>query len=168
MTLRTTWLSSLRVAICLVACIAVPSLHGQTASLSGVVSDATGAVIPGAAVGIANDANGLSRNASTDAAGRFAFVQVPPGTYTIVTESPGFEPVVTKDVALLVNTNVTSDIVLGQVAAVAETVEVAASGVQVNTTDASVGNAFGTKPIVQLPARSTLATPRACCRCRPA
>ncbi len=151
MTLRTTWLSSLRVAICLVACIAVPSLHGQTASLSGVVSDATGAVIPGAAVGIANDANGLSRNASTDAAGRFAFVQVPPGTYTIVTESPGFEPVVTKDVALLVNTNVTSDIVLGQVAAVAETVEVAASGVQVNTTDASVGNAFGTKPIVQLP-----------------
>lgn len=139
------------VGIVLALTVATPSLRSQSASLSGVVTDATGAVIPGAEVELTNDGNGLQRTSSSDGGGRFVFAQLPPGTYTVVTASPGFEDVVTPGVALRVNTNVTTDIVLGQLAAVAESVEVSASGTQVNTTDASVGNAFGTKPIVQLP-----------------
>ena len=129
----------------------VPALYGQAASLNGVISDATGAVVPGAEIDVMNDENGLQRSAVSDGGGRYAFAQLPPGTYTVVATMAGFESVMTTDVVLLVNTRVTRDIVLGQVAAVAETVQVSAAGAQVNTTDATVGNAFGTKPIRQLP-----------------
>lgn len=131
--------------------LAATPLHGQAASLTGVISDATGAVVPGAEIDVMNEENGLQRSALSDSGGRYAFAQLPPGTYTVVATMTGFEAVLTTGVTLLVNTSVTRDVVLGQVAAVAETVEVSASGAQVNTTDASVGNAFGTKPIRQLP-----------------
>ena len=131
--------------------LSAPLLFGQAAGLSGLVSDATGAVVPGVEIDVMNEENGLQRSAVSDSGGRYAFAQLPPGTYTIVANMTGFEPVLTTGLALLVNTNVTRDIVLGQVAAVAETVDVSASAAQVNTTDASVGNAFGTKPIRQLP-----------------
>ena len=74
-----------------------------------------------------------------------------PGTYTLVATKEGFESVITEGVILLVNTIVTNDVVFGSVKAIKEILNVSASGVQVNTTDASVGNAFGTKPIRQLP-----------------
>ena len=131
--------------------VVVPALYGQAASLNGVISDATGAVVPGAEIDVMNDENGLQRSAVSDGGGRYAFAQLPPGTYTVVATMAGFESVMTTDVVLLVNTRVTRDIVLGQVAAVAETVQVSAAGAQVNATDATVGNAFGTKPIRQLP-----------------
>ena len=131
--------------------VVVPVLYGQAASLNGVISDATGAVVPGAEIDVMNDENGLQRSAVSDGGGRYAFAQLPPGTYTVVATMAGFESVLTTDVVLLVNTRVTRDIVLGQVAAVAETVQVSAAGAQVNATDATVGNAFGTKPIRQLP-----------------
>ena len=131
--------------------IAAPALYGQAAGLVGVISDATGAIVPGAEIDVMNERIGLQRSAVSDGGGRYAFAQLPPGTYTIVTTMAGFESVMTTDVLLLVNTTVTRDIVLGAVAAVAETVEVSAAGAQVNTTDATVGNAFGTKPIRQLP-----------------
>ena len=98
-----------------------------------------------------NEETGLQRSVLSDGAGRYAFAQLPPGTYTLVAVKEGFESVITEGVMLLVNTNVTNDVVFGSVEAVTETVSVSASGVQVNTTDASVGNAFGTKPIRQLP-----------------
>ena len=142
-----------RLAICIVVAVLVApqSVVGQSAGLSGVVSDATGAVIPGATIDVLNEDNGLQRSSTSDGGGRFAFAQLPPGPYTIVAEMTGFELVTISGVQIRVNTSVSQDIVLGEVAAVAETVEVTASGVQVNTTDASVGNAFGTRPIVQLP-----------------
>lgn len=151
------WLSRLPTIarIILFAAIAsassVPSLQGQSAGLSGVVTDATGGVVPEAEIAVMNEETGLQRSALSDGAGRYAFAQLPPGTYTLAAVKEGFESVITEGVMLLVNTNVTNDVVFGSVEAVTETVSVTASGVQVNTTDASVGNAFGTKPIRQLP-----------------
>ena len=135
----------------IVVALSVPSLYGQSTGLSGVVTDATGGVVPEAEIAVMNEETGLQRSALSDGAGRYAFAQLPPGTYTLVAVKEGFESVITEGVMLLVNTNVTNDVVFGSVEAVTETVSVSASGVQVNTTDASVGNAFGTKPIRQLP-----------------
>ena len=129
----------------------VPSLLAQSSGLSGVVTDETGSVVPEADIEVMNGEIGLQRSVLSDSAGRYAFAQLRPGTYTLVATKEGFESVITEGVILLVNTTVTNDVVFGSVEAIKETLNVSAFGVQVNTTDASVGNAFGTKPIRQLP-----------------
>jgi len=58
----------------------------------GSVTDPTGAVVPGATVTIANRDTGLTRTATTDAAGRFDFPQLLPGTYSVKVRAAGFEP----------------------------------------------------------------------------
>ena len=140
------WLQCLALAL-----FAASAASGQTAELSGLVTDSTGGVIPGAAIDILNNENGLGRSIETDAAGRYAFAQLPPGNYSLFATMDPFQPVEIPGVALLVNTSTTRDITFGALEAQREAVTVTASGVQVNTTDASVGNAFGTKPIRQLP-----------------
>ncbi len=128
-----------------------PVLFGQSSGLSGVVTDETGGVIPGAEIDIMNEANGFQRSVESNEEGNYTFAQLPPGSYTLSAVQEGFAPVIIEGVSLLVNTNVTLPVVFGTVEAVEEAVTVSASAAQLNTTDASVGNAFGTKPIVQLP-----------------
>ena len=137
--------------VCCIGLVSAGSALGQSSSLSGVVTDPTGALVPGTEIEVINSENGLQRAAQSDAGGRFSFAQLAPGTYVLYAAQEGFELVEIPNITLLVNTSVTVDVLLGTVAAVAEKVQVSASGVQVNTTDASVGNAFGTRPIKQLP-----------------
>ena len=71
------------------------SLFGQgetTSAIVGEARDATGAVVPGAAVTIASLETGLTRSVRTDPAGRFNFPQLRPGAYSVKVEAPGFEP----------------------------------------------------------------------------
>ncbi len=131
--------------------VTLPALYAQSSTLTGLAMDSTGAVIPGANIEVVNEENDLKRAGTTDASGRYTFVQLPPGPYTIVSTLAGFERAVTAGVVLLVNTTVDWDMVLGEVEAVEESIDVSAAVAQVNTTDASIGNAFGTKPIRQLP-----------------
>ena len=70
-------------------------------SLSGVVTDPSGGVVPGATVKIENVAQGLSREAKTDQAGRYAFPQVPPGTYKLTgAKAAGFADIIVNEVIL--------------------------------------------------------------------
>ena len=70
----------------------VNSLHAQTGSgtISGIVTDASGAVVPGATVSIENPVSGFSRTAKTDAAGRYQFTNLPRNTYHLVANAAGF------------------------------------------------------------------------------
>ncbi|MCY4189628.1 MAG: carboxypeptidase-like regulatory domain-containing protein, partial [Bryobacterales bacterium] len=129
----------------------VPAMFGQLSGLNGVVTDATGSVVPAAEVDIMNEANGFQRSVVSNEVGRYTFVQLPPGSYTLSAFREGFAPVIIEGISLLVNTSVTLPVALRAVEAVQETVTVSAAATQLNTTDASVGNAFGTKPIQQLP-----------------
>ncbi|MGB6745440.1 MAG: carboxypeptidase-like regulatory domain-containing protein, partial [Terracidiphilus sp.] len=74
---------------------AVPLAHAQiattTATLSGVVTDATGAILPGASVTLRSSENGIERQFTTNADGRYSFSQMPPATYTLVVKVKGFE-----------------------------------------------------------------------------
>lgn len=66
--------------------------HAQTtATISGTVQDASGAVIPGANVTLTNEATKDSRTVKTNAAGLYAFPSLVPGTYTLKASSKGFE-----------------------------------------------------------------------------
>jgi hypothetical protein len=140
-----------------VALISVVSLasvltFGQTAttSLHGTVSDAKGAVLQGAIMTITNPATGYSRSTKTDGQGSYQFLQVVPGTYTITANAPGFGILKQEGVELVVSVPATLNLTM-QVQGTSVTVEVTGEATQVNTTDASIGNAFGTKQILELP-----------------
>ena len=60
-------------------------------SVTGTVSDQSGAVVPGATISIANDQTELKRTATTDAAGQYRILDLPEGTYTLSLTAKGFE-----------------------------------------------------------------------------
>src|SRR6202022_3420943 len=67
--------------------------QGETTSaIIGQVSDASGAAVPGATVTVTNKETGLRRSASTGDSGRFSFLLLKPGAYSVKVEAEGFEP----------------------------------------------------------------------------
>jgi len=137
--------------LCAFLLCTVPVWGQATTTLTGSVLDPSGAAIPNATITIENQGTKASREVVSDAQGLYAFYQVTPGPYRVIARSPGFSDVVVNDVRLLVSTPATVNITFEKVGTVATTVEVTADAVQVNTTDATLGNSVGTKPILQLP-----------------
>ncbi len=121
-----------------------------TTQVSGVVTDPTGAVIPNTNIELENLGTGLKRTTTSDAAGAYSFLQVIPGQYKLTATAPGFRTTTIGDVRLLVNNPATVYIRM-EVGLVTEAISVSAETVQVNTTDASIGNAIGTQAILQIP-----------------
>jgi hypothetical protein len=140
----------LRYAILLILA-GVAAVFGQaTTSLRGTVNDPQGAAIDSAMVQLQGGQTGFRRSTLTDVAGVYQFAQVPPGTYTIVFEKPGFAVLTQQKVELQVNTPATLNVTM-QVASVSESVNVEADVVRLNTVDAAVGNAFNETQVRQLP-----------------
>lgn len=126
-------------------------LYGQTStSLNGTVADKTGAGVPNAVVSAENQSTGAKRTATSNGEGYYAFPQLTPGTYKVTATAQGFAPATAENVQVLVNVPTSLPIGL-ELEAVNQTVQVSAEATQVNTTDATIGNAFGTVPILQLP-----------------
>ena len=123
-----------------------------TTSIRGVVLDKTGAAAAGARVSITNNGQALQRETRTDSSGEYRFLALPPGNYTLAVEKEGFKREQTT-LDLPVNVPVTSNVTL-DVGAVSEKVEVSAEAETVNTTDASLGNAFNETQIKELPLES--------------
>lgn len=124
-------------------------LTAQTSSLQGVVTDAQGAVIPQAIVAITNADTSAQRSAVSGAMGAYAFVEVPPGSYTIEVQRPGFSTYkaqLTLQVSVPATLNV--QLLIGKAAT---TVNVSAEVAVVNTENATVGNPFNTTQIASLP-----------------
>ncbi len=134
----------------LLASSAVLCAQTGTTSLRGTVSDAKGAVMQGATVTASDPQTGFSRTAKTDGEGVYQLLQLPPSTYTVTVTASGFSPTKQEGVHLLVNIASTLDVTL-QVQGQAVTVEVSGEAAHVNTTDATLGNAFGTRQITDLP-----------------
>ncbi|HEY1580363.1 MAG TPA: carboxypeptidase-like regulatory domain-containing protein, partial [Terracidiphilus sp.] len=89
------------ISAALVAAIFLPSLtrgQGTTASLGGVVTDATGAVIPGATVVVTNEASGDKRTVQSNGAGIFSLSALPVGNYQVDITATGFTGFEQKDV----------------------------------------------------------------------
>src|SRR5262249_14780587 len=140
-----------QLSVCVLLFSAWPGLGQQLTQLSGTVTDPTGAVIPNATLTLENADRGVRREDISDTEGRYSFPQVQPGTYRLSAKAAGFSEVVVNNIELRVNTPTTVNVTFEKVGAVAETVSVTAESVQVNTTDASIGNAIGSLPIIQLP-----------------
>jgi Carboxypeptidase regulatory-like domain len=124
--------------------------QSSTSSLRGTVSDASGAVVPGATVRITDPQNGSSRTTNTDGNGLFQFLQLSPSTYSIEVSASGFSTVKEDNIRLLVSTPATVHFTL-RVRSTSEKIEVTGEAPLVNTDDAALGHAFGTEQIESLP-----------------
>jgi len=124
--------------------------QNATTSLRGTVADPQSAVVQGASATLSNVNTGFSQSTTTDDNGYYQFLQIPPGTYSLTVSKPGFGTLKEDNLRLLVDVPATSNITL-RVQAETSTVEVTAVGAQVNSEDASLGNAFGTSQIEALP-----------------
>jgi hypothetical protein len=144
---------SLVLFACIMLCIQfVPRAYAQaTTSLGGRVTDPTGAIIPGAQLRLVLAATGAARTYVSNASGEYQFSQLPPGRYNLTASASGFASAEKTGMDLLVGQPETVNIVL-TVASVTEQVTVT-SGVQpeLNTTDASMGNAFDSQQVSSLP-----------------
>ncbi len=120
---------------------AVPAPAQITAggNVSGVVSDKTGAVVSGAAVTLTDISTQETRNATTNDAGHYAFVSVPPGIYNLTVVKSGFSKYKITAQQVQVGVQTTANVTL-QVGAASETVEVASTGVELQTSSATIGN----------------------------
>ena len=126
------------------------SLLGQVTSLTGTVTDPAGAVVPSVAITIVNSQTGLQRETTSDGQGRYSLPDLTPGTYRLSAKATGFAEAVVNKIELLVNQPATVLVKL-EIGATATTVAVEAAATQVNTVDASIGNAIGNQAIIEMP-----------------
>jgi hypothetical protein len=142
-------MAALRAGFLLVCSLA--GLWAQTTtSLRGTITDPQGAAVAGAVVTLTQPAVSLTRKALTSEAGEYQFLQLPPGTYEVRVEKPGFAAMSRTNLPLLVNTPATLDLKM-EIGQTNEMVNVVAENATVNTVDASVGNAFNETQVRQLP-----------------
>jgi hypothetical protein len=116
----------LGIALGIVVLLACPVFAQNTGSLRGVISDASGGILPGATVTLLNEATKESRNATTDSRGGYFFAAVFPGVYTVRVEMPGFKTSESKGVRMSPNDTRGLDVSL-EVGQQSETVLVTAS-----------------------------------------
>jgi hypothetical protein len=113
------------VVICLAvaaALLALPAAAQIGANVSGVITDGSGAVLPGVTVTITNTASGREQTLVTSADGRYRAVALQPGPYSVTTELQGFGTV-RREITLVVGAEATLDVSL-DVAALNENVTV--------------------------------------------
>lgn len=122
----------------------------QTAQLNGRVTDATGAVVPAAAVSVRSAATGTERQTQTNDVGLYTLPLLPPGVYEIRVNHTGFKPVLQGGVRLEVDQRATADFTL-EVGATTEQVEVRGSVSRLNTVEASQGQVIDNQRIVDMP-----------------
>lgn len=124
-----------------------------TASLSGTITDPSGAVVPQAVIKITSSQAGISRTYTTDAVGRYTFSQLPPSTYSLSIESKGFETYKQTGIVLDAGQSATQNVAL-VLGSTAQQVVVNAQASQLNTDNANVSADIAAKEIVELPLNS--------------
>lgn len=147
------------VAKCLVAIVccalltpgpwAIAQLAG-TASIQGAVSDSTGAAIAGASVSIMNVATQVQKSTKSGSNGLYGFPNLPIGTYTLRVSEAGFQTYSQTNVILEVGSSIAVNVRMA-VGAASETVEVQASGLALQTEDASFKQTIDEKTVTELP-----------------
>jgi hypothetical protein len=139
-------------AVAVVSVMHAPAwAQGETTSaIIGQVTDATGAVVPGATVTITNQETGLKRTAKTDSGGRLNVPQLKPGTYTVRVEAEGFEPQQADNVLSGLGQKQTVNFTL-RVARSKETVEVGVEAPIINPSNANTSTTLNAPALEDLP-----------------
>src|SRR5215475_11930509 len=134
-----------------VLCVTAVSAWAQVdrATVTGIVKDAEGAVVPGATVTVINVATNVETVQQTNAEGAFLVVNLLPGPYRIDVELTGFKKSA-HAITLQVGQRARLDAVL-EVGVVTEAVEVTASGPLLNAADSTLGAVISQVQVANLP-----------------
>ncbi|MGC1223929.1 MAG: carboxypeptidase-like regulatory domain-containing protein [Candidatus Sulfotelmatobacter sp.] len=122
----------------------------STGTVAGSVADPTGALVSGAAVTLTDTATNVARSTTTNATGRYIYVDVNPGIYNIAVSKAGFETTKTENQEVKVGASLTVNLTL-QVGGANVVVEVSAVGNELQTMNATVGNTITNLTIDNLP-----------------
>ncbi len=115
-----------------------PARAQTTGSISGIVMDPSGSVIPDIAIICRNVDTGVQQNATTNMDGLYAFTTLPVGHYELETFRPGFKPYKRTGLAIDVGTKLQIDITL-EMGEQSQQVTVSSNAVQVETADTQIG-----------------------------
>ena len=125
--------------------------QSQSASqIQGVVTDASGSIVPEAQIKATQTDTGTVRTVTAEANGSYVLANLPIGPYRLEVTKPGFSAFVQTGIVLQVATNPTIDVIL-RVGAVNEQVQVVANALQVETEATGVGNVMENRRILELP-----------------
>ncbi len=140
----------LGIALALVFSAEAPLAQINTADLLGRVTDSTGAFIQGARVSADNLATGWGRETTTQEAGEYLFLAVPPGRYRLTVEAQGFRPAVVQEVVLTIGQKAQLPFQL-EISGLKEAVVVTADAALVETTRSSLATTINQRAIDNLP-----------------
>ena len=120
------------------------------ATLSGTVTDPSGAVVPKTAVSIKNIATGITRASTTDPAGFYSAPNLLPGSYEITVSAPGFSSEVQAGITLTVGAQQVLNFTL-RVGQVTQTVEVSGEAPAVELASSTIGAVVNSTTVRELP-----------------
>lgn len=146
--LATFWVSSVLVALSLAASVAL----GQSTfgTISGTVTDTSGAVVPGVQVTLANLETGAKQGTATNSDGIYVFVNVLPGNYRIDGEKQGFKHFTRQPVVVEVHQSYRVDVTL-EVGSVTQTVQVTAATPLLQPQTSSLGQVIAGRSVDEMP-----------------
>ena len=141
--------STLCLTLIAVAATAI-SVSAQQSSLSGVLTDANGAAVVGAAVSLTQESTAAVITDTTNDGGRYNFLSLQPGRYKLSIRANGFTPLVFENLIVETASKVVRDARL-EVITLDTTVTVDAAGVSINNTDAAVGSVINRRFVENMP-----------------
>ena len=151
--MRNRYLVSSALIAMLALLFAGPTTLGQTtrSSLSGLISDQTGAAVSGAKIAAKHVATGEEFQTTTDAQGAFIFASMPLGQYAVTIEAAGFKRVEAQGITIEVGTPAKLNVAM-EVGQVSEAVMVTGEIQEViNTSNATLTNVINTRQVRDLP-----------------
>lgn len=144
---------SWRLALAVFSVAAIATLDAQgpdTGAITGTVTDSTGAVIAQGAVKLESPALLTAQSTLTSAQGTYRFPSVPPGTYSLTVEAPGFAVVKREQIVITAGFTGTVDMQM-TVAGQAQSVAVTAEGPVIDTENTQTQDLFETAQLQELP-----------------
>ena len=130
--------------------LAASAAFAQTATLSGRVTDASGAVIPATTITVTNEATAAQRQVQTNEAGLYSVPLLQPGEYRVLVEQDGFQSINRSGIVLEVEQRAEVNFTL-EIGEMTQQIEVVANALQLNTVDASRGQVIENQRIVDMP-----------------
>lgn len=136
----------------IVVCAVQPPARAQlsSGSITGTISDQSGAVLPAVAVTATNTATGVARSTLTNELGVYSFLSLPPGTYRITATKPGFKQATVENLGLTVDQQLRRDIGM-ELGTQTEHVTVEAAMATVGTEAPTMGTIVTSQQAVELP-----------------